>query len=61
MNHLSILQRAGIASSHRRGREVLYRVEPDALATAAEWIAARAAMWDDALGSLRRHLEGDET
>ena len=57
VKHLGVLSRAGVTSRERAGREVRYRVQTKPLAQAASWIAARGEMWDEALASLRQHLE----
>jgi DNA-binding transcriptional ArsR family regulator len=57
VRHLSILERAGVASSERVGREVRFRLEPDRMAEAAGWLEARAAEWDRRLERFRELVE----
>jgi DNA-binding transcriptional ArsR family regulator len=57
VKHLSVLDRAGLVDSRRRGREVLYSVRPEPLATAARWMATVAAEWDARLATLKRLAE----
>lgn len=57
--HLMSLRAAGLVTSARRGREQLYRIEPDALAASlAPWLAKYEPYWSAALGRLRDLAEG---
>jgi DNA-binding transcriptional ArsR family regulator len=55
--HLSVLERAGLVSSRRLGREVRYAVRPDRLDAATGWLARVAAEWDERLGAIKRLAE----
>jgi DNA-binding transcriptional ArsR family regulator len=55
--HLVVLERAGLISHHKQGREVLYRVQPDRLDQAARAMADLAAQWDRRLGAIKRLAE----
>lgn len=55
--HLQVLERAGLASAMREGRETLYRIDPSGLLTAEAWIASVSAQWDSAIDRLKRHVE----
>ena len=52
--HLAALQRAELVRSARRGREMVYELEPGALGEAASWLAAVGGEWDDRLQRLGR-------
>jgi DNA-binding transcriptional ArsR family regulator len=54
--HLGLLGRAGLVSSHRRGRESRFELEPAPLTEAAAWIGAIGAEWDGRLSDLERLL-----
>ncbi len=54
--HLDLLGSAGLVARRREGRETRYRLTPEPLGGAAEWIAAVGAEWDDRLGRLARLL-----
>ncbi len=54
VKHLQVLEAAGLLDHERSGREVLYRVTPEPLASAVEWILATAGQWDRRLDRLRR-------
>ena len=55
--HLSALRGAELVSSTRVGRETQYRLRPQPLDEAAQWIQTVSAEWDERLDALRRHLE----
>ncbi len=55
--HLKLLGQAGLVSSHRRGREALFELEPSPLTEAVEWIGAVGGEWDQRLGRLKRTVE----
>jgi len=57
IKHLGVLDRAGLVTRHRTGREVRYRVEPARLEATARQIAAVAAAWDRRLAALKALAE----
>jgi DNA-binding transcriptional ArsR family regulator len=57
VKHLTVLDRAGLVASRRRGREVLYSVRPEPLESASRWMASVAADWDARLAALKRLAE----
>jgi ArsR family transcriptional regulator, cadmium/lead-responsive transcriptional repressor len=54
--HLAALREAGLVSSSRLGRETRYRLTPEPLAPALDWLVEVGAAWDARLDALRRHL-----
>ncbi|MEY2553201.1 MAG: hypothetical protein QOC57_1061 [Ilumatobacteraceae bacterium] len=54
LKHLQVLETAGLLAHERSGREVLYRVTPQPLASAVAWILDTAGQWDRRLDRLRR-------
>jgi DNA-binding transcriptional ArsR family regulator len=54
--HLAALSAAGLVESSRQGRETRYRLTPQPLAEAMNWMADVGAQWDERLAALRRHL-----
>lgn len=57
IKHLGVLDRAGLVTRQRAGREVRYRVEPARLEATARQIAAVAAAWDRRLAALKALAE----
>jgi DNA-binding transcriptional ArsR family regulator len=56
--HLDVLSRAGLIRGSRRGRERIWEVEPKRLAEARLYLDRISRLWDDALGRLKRFVEG---
>ncbi len=56
VKHLSALAAAGVVRSDRRGREVLFTVEPEALHLATDWLERIGREWDRRLVALLKHL-----
>jgi DNA-binding transcriptional ArsR family regulator len=54
LKHLQVLEAAGLLDHERAGREVLYRVTPQPLASAVGWILDTAGLWDKRIDRLRR-------
>lgn len=60
--HLMCLRAAGLVSATRRGREQIYKLEPDAVGAGLRpWIAKYEKYWSPALGRLRQLAEEGET
>jgi ArsR family transcriptional regulator, cadmium/lead-responsive transcriptional repressor len=55
--HLVVLERAGLVSRRKHGREVLYLVEPSRLDQATRAMADLAAQWDRRLRAIKRLAE----
>ncbi len=55
--HLKVLERAGLISRSREGQQRPCRLEPHALAPAAEWIEQYRAMWEERLDRLDAYLK----
>jgi DNA-binding transcriptional ArsR family regulator len=60
LKHLAVLDRAGLVTSRRRGREVRYTVRPERLDATARWMAGLASEWDARLAAIKRMAEADE-
>lgn len=52
LQHMSVLERAGIVSSHKRGRTRSYQLAPSALQLAAAWLAEFRNHWERKLDQL---------
>jgi ArsR family transcriptional regulator, cadmium/lead-responsive transcriptional repressor len=59
--HLAVLDRVGLVTGRRRGREVRYAVRPERLDDAAEAMARVAAQWDERLARIKRLAESVQT
>src|SRR5689334_22157798 len=57
VKHLQVLEGAGLVSHEKRGREVLYALEPDRLDYAREFLDGVSASWDRAIDRLRALVE----
>jgi DNA-binding transcriptional ArsR family regulator len=55
--HLLLLEAVGLVSSHRRGRERIWRIEPAPLTAASDYLTALSLRWDKALDRLRAYVE----
>ena len=59
--HLVVLERSGLISRRKQGREVLYQVEADRLDQATRAMAELAAQWDKRLNAIKRLAEAAHT
>lgn len=57
MQHLAVLEQAGLVRSHKLGRVRLCRLEPQALSLAEEWINQRRHEWEQRLDRLGEYLD----
>ena len=52
MQHMGVLEAAGIVTSHKSGRTRTYQLAPDALQLAATWLATFRPHWERRLDQL---------
>jgi DNA-binding transcriptional ArsR family regulator len=57
MQHLGVLEAAGLVRSAKVGRVRTCAIEPGALGAAEQWINARRLEWEQRLDRLGRYLE----
>lgn len=57
VKHLQVLEGAGLVRHEKRGREVLYALEPERIEDARAYLDSVSASWDRALERLRRFVE----
>ena len=56
--HLAVLDEAGLLErAPQHGREVHYRLRPNALSSASAWLREAEAAWDGRLGRLKQAVE----
>jgi DNA-binding transcriptional ArsR family regulator len=60
VKHLGVLERAGLVSGRRAGREMRYSVRVEQLDATARWMAAAARRWDDRLAAITELAESGE-
>ncbi len=60
VKHLAVLDRAGLVTARRDGRERRYQVRPDGLAATARWMNEVAAQWSSRLSMIKRIAEQAE-
>jgi DNA-binding transcriptional ArsR family regulator len=56
VQHLQVLEASGLVRSEKIGRVRTCRIEPKALRTAEQWIAARRSLWERRLDRLGEYL-----
>jgi DNA-binding transcriptional ArsR family regulator len=57
VKHLGVLERAGLVTARRAGREMRYSVRVEALDATARWMADAARRWDDRLAAIKSIAE----
>jgi DNA-binding transcriptional ArsR family regulator len=59
--HVRVLERAGLLSHRKTGRERRCRIVPDRMQLASDWLDGYRAFWTTRLDSLAHHIEsGDD-
>jgi len=54
--HIAVLEEAGLIGREPRGRAVVYRVQPDVMTEAADWLLRASVAWDVRLAGLGEAL-----
>jgi DNA-binding transcriptional ArsR family regulator len=60
VKHFAVLTNAGLITSRKQGREVLYSVRPEQVDATARWMADLAAGWDNRLRWIKRLAEAQD-
>jgi DNA-binding transcriptional ArsR family regulator len=55
--HLLLLEAVGLVTSERHGRERIWRLQPEPLTDASEYLTTLSQRWDRAIDRLRAHVE----
>ena len=60
--HVGVLERAGLLTREKRGRERVCRLQPQALLSARDWVQRYTEFWNERLDALETALkeDGDE-
>jgi DNA-binding transcriptional ArsR family regulator len=58
--HLRVLREAGVVDVRGDAQRRIYRLEPEALGTAEEWLARHRGFWQQRLDALEAHIEKEE-
>ena len=61
MQHLKVLEDAGLVRSEKTGRVRTCRIEPDALRAAEAWVTGQRTAWETRLDRLGDYLAGQDT
>lgn len=54
--HLGVLEQSGLVRSEKRGRVRTYRLAPERLEEAQDWIAKQRVLWEKRLDQLDNYL-----
>lgn len=57
--HLAVLERAGLVSRTRQGRNQVYTLQPQPLSEAARWLDRHHRFWTERIDALTDYLEGE--
>ena len=57
--HLTILERAGLLTRRKEGRNRICHVEPKQLQNATEWLEFYQSFWNEQLENLKQFVEND--
>ncbi|KHO21371.1 ArsR/SmtB family transcription factor [Mycolicibacterium setense] len=55
--HLLLLEAVGLVTSDRKGRERIWRIQPEPLVQASDYLTALSRRWDNAIDRLRAYVE----
>ena len=55
--HLSVLEECGVVQSRKDGRVRRYRLVPQPLSVAEDWMVAQRAIWQQRLDQLEEYIE----
>jgi len=56
VRHLRVLERSGLVHSVKRGRVRTYRIVPETLTVAEDWLARQRRLWERRLDQLDAYL-----
>lgn len=56
MQHLKVLEKSGLVHSHKAGRSRIYRIQPEQLRQAEQWLQQQRHLWEQRLDRLDDYL-----
>ncbi|MGX6608377.1 ArsR/SmtB family transcription factor [Micromonosporaceae bacterium Da 78-11] len=60
VKHLGVLERAGLVTGRRAGREMRWTVRTESLDATARWMADAARRWEDRLTAIKNLAESPD-
>jgi len=61
LQHMEVLERAGLVRSRKSGRVRTYRLAPRAFTAAEDWLSRQRTLWERRLDQLDAHLRADDS
>lgn len=58
--HLKILERSGLITRHKNGREIHFSLNPDPLKEASRYLSFYRQFWNDQFANLEKYLKREE-
>jgi DNA-binding transcriptional ArsR family regulator len=58
--HLRVLREAGVVDVREEAQKRIYRLEPQELGRAEDWLARHRRFWEQRLDALQAHIEKEE-
>ncbi|UBV17653.1 ArsR/SmtB family transcription factor [Mycolicibacterium fortuitum] len=55
--HLLLLEAVGLVTSDRKGRERIWRIQPEPLVAASDYLTGLSQRWDNVIDRLRAYVE----
>ena len=59
LQHLGVLERAGLVTSTKRGRTRTFRLAPEGFTHAEDWLGAQRRVWERRLDQLDEYLTAE--
>lgn len=58
--HLTVLETGNLISSHRKGRDRINKLQPEALRSVQEWLSYFDQFWDERLSELKNAIDSEQ-
>lgn len=56
MQHLKVLEKSGLVLSHKTGRSRIYKLQPERIQQAEQWLQKQRQLWEQRLDQLDNYL-----